>query len=92
MVFIFVGVLSLFILYEFIAYLGIVSIPLLHATIENSYLNVASLVAFKWSLLVAVIGLVYALAGYFTFRNEEKSVPKLGVAIFYFIFTVVLLV
>lgn len=84
---------SLWILYEYIAFWGILGIP--YIGIERDIfvlLTVARGVVMKWGLIIGVFGVLYAIFGLVLFRRNSEIDLKWGVPIFYIVTSLLVLV
>ena len=90
--FIIVGVCSLFTIYEFLAYYQFLSIPLINIGISNNYAVLLSALAYKWSIIIGICGIFYAILGYISFKDKPSIGLKIGVPVFYLVFSILLII
>ena len=90
MVFVIIGALSLYIIYQFLAFYQILGIPLISIAIDNNFIIIIRAVAYKWSLVDGILGLFYAIAGYIAFRQDTSKGTKIGLALFYLVYIFIL--
>lgn len=74
--FIVVLVCSVWLLYEYVAYWGILDLPFIHLQREMMFLfQMAGGVAMKWSSLLGAVGLVYGVVGIVLHFKDNKVEP-----------------
>ena len=79
---------TLFLIYQSLAGLMIIDMPVVNFGASSMMLQVAALVIYKWGIVLGIFGLVYAIAGYFSNKkvvNTNMSGAAIGLAIFYYI-------
>ena len=79
---------TLFLIYQSLAGLMIIDMPVVNFGTSSMMLQVAALVIYKWGIVLGIFGLVYSIAGYFSNKkvaNTKMSGAAIGLAIFYYI-------
>lgn len=79
---------TLFLIYQSLAGMMIIDMPVVNFGTSSAMLQMASLVIYKWGIILGLFGLVYSLAGYFSSKkvvNTKMSGSAISLAIFYYI-------
>ena len=79
---------TLFLIYQSLAGLMIIDMPVINFGTSSAMLQVASLVIYKWGIILGLFGLIYSIAGYLSNKkavNTKMSGAAIGLAICYYI-------
>ena len=79
---------TLFLIYQSLAGLAIIDIPVINFGTSSKMLEVASLVIYKWGFILGIFGLISAIAGFISSRkiaNTKMSSAAIGLTIFYYV-------
>lgn len=91
MPFIFVGLLSLFILYQWLTFNYFIDLPFLSMKLDHFIATTLNYVALQWAIIVAITGILYAIVGLAALKDEAGKPYKIGV-LGYYIFYCFLLI
>lgn len=90
MLFIFVGIASLFIIYQWVAFNQLLPFYFVSMRLEHFIPTVMNGVALHWAIVVGLVGLFYAISGLFILKEQAGQPYKLGMLGFYIFYCVLL--
>lgn len=79
---------TLFLIYQSVCGLGILTLPVIDFGSSSALIIMAKLVIIKWGIILGAFGLMYEVAGYFANKratDAKMSGMAIGLAIFYYI-------
>lgn len=91
MPFIFVGLLSLFILYQWLTFNYFIDLPFLSMKLDHFIATTLNYVALHWAIVVAIMGVFYSIAGLVALKNEAGKPYKIGMLVFYIFYCFLLI-
>lgn len=91
MYFIVLGILSIFQIYQGLGFRKIFDIPVLRIAIDNNWTKVINGVSLNWCLYFGIYGLLFSIVGYIFQNKESGQVIKIGILVFYILFSFTLI-
>ena len=82
MPFICVGIASLFIIYQWLAFNQYLPFYFISLRLNHFIPTVMNGVALNWAIVVGVVGLLYAISGFFILKEETGQPYKIGMFVF----------
>lgn len=92
MPFICVGIASLFIIYQWIAFNQFLPFYFISLRLEHFIPTVMNGVALNWAVIIGVVGLLYTISGFFILKEEVGKPYKLGMLGFYIFYCFLLII
>lgn len=91
MPFICVGIASLFIIYQWLAFNQYLPFYFISLRLDHFIPTVMNGVALNWAIVVGVVGLLYAISGFFILKEETGQPYKIGMFGFYLFYCILLI-